>query len=156
MIIPAPCKTGNTDLPASSSNAACATFARVSVVRIACANCENASVSAASASRTAGNAATSFSAGSGTPIIPVEEGKTSCPSQPNVWDAARHTCSHAAIPIAPVAQFALPAFTATTRTRPPLRARCLRPTVIGAACTRLDVNIAAALAPGFRCQLRQP
>jgi superfamily I DNA and RNA helicase len=42
-----------------------------------------------------------------------------------------------------------PAFTATTRTRPWLRSRCLRPTVIGAACTRLLVNIAAALAPWF-------
>jgi hypothetical protein len=36
--------------------------------------------------------------------------------------------------------------TASTRIRPPLRSRWRRPTVMGAACTRFVVNIAAALA----------
>jgi len=42
-------------------------------------------------------------------------------------------------PTAPVAQFAFPAFYRTTRTSA-ARSRCLRPTVIGAACTRFAVN----------------
>src|SRR5579885_798314 len=145
--MPAPLQTPatRTCLPSTKIDA-CATFGLVSVVIMAGANCAKCSGVVPREDAISGNAAIGFSAGSGTPIIPVEEGKTSCPSQWNVFAAAAQTCSHASIPICPVAQFALPAFTATTRMRPLLRARCFRPTMIGAATTRLLVNMAAAFA----------
>src|SRR5579883_1924062 len=114
--MPAPLQTPatRTCLPSTKIDA-CATFGLVSVVIMARANCAKCSGVVPREDAISGNAAIGFSAGSGTPIIPVEEGKTSCPSQWNVFAAAAQTCSHASIPICPVAQFALPAFTATTR-----------------------------------------
>jgi hypothetical protein len=92
-------------------------------------------------------AATTFSAGKGTPIIPVELGTTSSKMHPNVSAAATHVVKQPAIPASPVAQFALPAFTSTAATRPPVASRCRRPTVTGAATTWLVVNIAAPTEP---------
>jgi len=91
-----------------------------------------------SAAAAAGTAAISFSTGSGTPMMPVEDGKISSKTQPN-WLAS--------MPGSPVAQLALPALTRTPVTRPPVAARCRRPTVTGAATTWLRVKSAAALAP---------
>src|ERR1700688_2227460 len=51
------------------------------------------------------------------------------------------------MPARPVAQLALPEFTTTARTRPPVASNAARPTSTGAAATRLVVNKAAADAP---------
>ena len=45
-----------------------------------------------------GIAATTFPSGNGTPMIPVEEGKTSSKMQPKVSAAATHVFTHASIP----------------------------------------------------------
>ena len=50
------------------------------------------------------------------------------------------------MPALPVAQLALPEFTTTARTRPPVESNDARPTSTGAATTRFFVNNAAALA----------
>src|SRR5271170_2120528 len=77
-------------------------------------------------------------------MIPVEDGKTSATSHPKVEATFAQTSLQALMPASPVAQFAFPAFTAMARTRPADCSRCSRPTMIGAATTRLLVNIAAA------------
>src|ERR1035441_7669650 len=51
------------------------------------------------------------------------------------------------MPAFPVAQLALPEFTTTARTRPPVERNAARPTTTGAATTRFLVNSAAAVAP---------
>src|ERR1039458_3574584 len=51
------------------------------------------------------------------------------------------------MPARPVAQLALPEFTTTARTRPPVETSAARPTSTGAATTRFLVNNAAAVAP---------
>src|SRR6266849_11212559 len=51
------------------------------------------------------------------------------------------------MPARPVAQLALPEFTTTARTRPPVESNDARPTSTGAATTRFFVNNAAAVAP---------
>src|ERR1039458_7169963 len=51
------------------------------------------------------------------------------------------------MPAGPVAQLALPEFTTTARTRPPVERNAARPTTTGAATNRFLVNSAAALAP---------
>src|SRR5271163_4768440 len=89
----------------------------------------------------------SLAPGSGTPMIPVEEGKISCWVQPKVAAALAQTSRQVVIPASPVAQLALPALTATTLTRPCDCRRFSRPTMMGAATTRLLVNMAAAVAP---------
>src|SRR5450755_2668143 len=58
------------------------------------------------------------------------------------------------MPARPVAQLALPEFTTTARTRPPLERNAARPTSTGAATTRFFVNNAAALAPPAAAALR--
>ena len=133
--------------PIPTSTAARATFIFVSVVIIARANISACAGVSPSAAFSAGNAAITFSAGNGTPIIPVEEGKTSSKMQSKLSAAAAQVCTHASIPGCPVAQFAFPAFTSTAPTRPPVAARCRRPTVTGAATTWFFVNIAAPFAP---------
>lgn len=80
-------------------------------------------------------------------MIPVDEGKISAGGAPNRFPASRHTRSQAWMPTRPVAQFALPEFTTTARTRPPVKRNEARPTSKGAATTRFCVNNAAALAP---------
>ncbi len=122
-------------------------FIRVSVVMMARAKSSACSESLPRAAWIAGMAATTFSVGKGTPMMPVEEGKTSAGAQAKVAAAAAQVVSQAAMPAAPVAQLALPALTRTVRIRPPPVVRCLRPTVTGAATSWLLVNIAAALAP---------
>ena len=76
---------------------------------------------------TAGMAATTFSAGKGTPMMPVEEGKTSLALHWKVSAAAVQVAMQASMPAAPVAQLAFPALTSTVATRPPVAARCRRP-----------------------------
>ena len=58
------------------------------------------------------------------------------------------------MPALPVAQLALPEFTTTARTRPPVERNAARPTSTGAATTRFFVNNAAALAPLATAELR--
>ena len=91
-------------------------------------------------------AATTLSAGKGTPMIPVEEGKTSSKMQPKLSAAATQVATQPSMPGPPVAQLALPELTSTAATRPPVDARWRRPTVTGAATTRLVVNMAAPTA----------
>ena len=93
-----------------------------------------------------GIAATTFSAGKGTPMIPVDEGKTSSKMQPKLSAAATQVVTQPSMPGSPLAQLALPELTSTAATRPPVAARCRRPTVTGAATTRLVVNMAAPTA----------
>ena len=93
-----------------------------------------------------GIVATTFSAGKGTPMIPVEEGKTSSKMQPKLSAAATQVAMQPSMPGSPVAQLALPELTSTAATRPPVDARCRRPTVTGAATTRVVVNMAAPTA----------
>ena len=92
-------------------------------------------------------AASIFSTGSGTPMMPVEDGKTSSKRQRKVSAAVRQVSRHARMPASPVAQLAFPALTRTMETRPPVAAMCRLPTVTGAATTWLRVHMAAALAP---------
>ena len=70
-------------------------------------------------------------------MIPVDEGKISVASTPSNFAASRQIRSHARFPCAPVAQFALPEFTTTARTRPPVASKEARSTSRGAATTRL-------------------
>jgi hypothetical protein len=87
-----------------------------------------------------------LSPGKGTPMIPVEEGKTSSKMQWKVSAVATQVWMQASIPAWPVAQLALPAFTSRAPTRPPVARRWRWPTVTGAATTWFLVNIAAAFA----------
>ena len=79
--------------------------------------------------------------------MPVEDGNTAVAGTPNNWPTSRQTRWQALIPASPVAQFALPEFTSSARTRPRLAAKEARPTTRGAATTRFFVNIAAAAVP---------
>src|SRR6185437_2859782 len=90
---------------------------------------------------------TIFSVGSGTPIIPVEDGNTAVAATPRLFAVCSQTCRHAFTPARPVAQFAFPAFTSTARTRPRDAASDSRPTSTGAATKRFFVNTAAADVP---------
>ncbi len=97
----------------------------------------------------------SLSAGRGTPMMPVDEGKTSSKTQPKCSAVAVQERRQASMPGSPVAQLALPELMRTAVTRPPLAARWLRPTMTGAATTWFEVNMAAALAPvGQRASAR--
>ena len=131
----------------STSMTARATFILVSVVMMAVAKSSACAGVLPTEAFNAGNAPTSFSMGSGTPMMPVEEGKTSSKRQPKVSPAARQLSMQAFTPASPVAQLALPALTSTAETRPPVVSRCRRPTMTGAATTWLRVNMAAAVAP---------
>jgi hypothetical protein len=71
-----------------------------------------------------GITATSFSAGSGTPMIPVDDGNTSSARQPKMRAAAEQVSRAARTPGSPAAQLALPALIATTRIRPPVALKC--------------------------------
>jgi len=88
----------------------------------------------------------SLSAGSGTPMMPVDEGKTSSGLQLKVLAAAWQVAMAAARPSSPAAQLALPALMAATRMRPAVAARCCLSMISGAAMTLLEVKTAAALA----------
>src|SRR5271163_432225 len=149
-IMPAPLAAPKmrTSRPApSTSMTALLIFILVSVVMMARANSSACSEVLPNDAFTAGRAATTFSAGKGTPMMPVEEGKTVSGVQLKLSAAATQVAMQASMPAAPVAQLALPALTRTVETRPPVAAMCLRPTVTGAATSWLVVNIAAAVAP---------
>src|ERR1039458_6647955 len=133
--------------PPSTGIAALAVFMRVSVVMIACAKASACSAVLPTAAFSVGIAATIFSAGNGTPMMPVDDGTTSSKMHPKLSAAATQVAMHPAVPGAPFAQLALPAFTSTAPTRPPVDSRCRRPTVTGAATTRFEVYIAAPTAP---------
>src|ERR1700679_522321 len=123
-----------------------AVLGRVSVVMMAAATLAKWSVVPPTASRRAGKAARTFSTGSGTPMMPVEEGKTACGLQPKTLAAAAQHCSAAAMPVSPVAQLAFPELMSTVWTRPALAVRWRRSTMSGAAWILLVVYRAAAAA----------
>src|ERR1700675_4658665 len=79
-----------------------------------------------------GKVDTILSTGKGTPIIPVEDGKTSAAATPSNLLTSRQTRWQAFRPALAVAQLALPEFTITARTRPWLAAKDARPTLSGA------------------------
>src|SRR5512143_2498165 len=101
-----------------------ASLARVSVVRMASANRRAASPVVLAWATSSGSFERMFSVGKGTPMIPVEAGKTSSVLAPASRAASLQTRWHALIPASPVAQLAL------------------------AAITRFLVNAAAAVVPG--------
>ena len=110
-----------------TSTTARATFIFVSVVMIAVAKSSACSGDVPTAAGRCGSAARIFSAGSGTPMMPVDDGMTSSKRSPNVSAVAVQISSQARMPGSPVAQFALPEFTTTAETRPPVAARCRFP-----------------------------
>ncbi len=114
---------------------ACAVFMRVSVVRMAVAKASAAAGVLSSLATAAGRAAMSLSTGRGTPMMPVEDGKISCGSQPRRKAKVSQLVRALWRPSGPVAQLALPAFTITARMLPPVLCMCSRPTMTGAATT---------------------
>jgi len=76
-----------------------------------------------------------FKTGSGTPMIPVEEGKTWAGWIFSSRASSMQTLFAASSPCFPVAQLALPEFTINAWTWPREARRLLRPTVSGAATT---------------------
>ena len=98
-------------------------FMRVSVVMMACANASACSGVLPTAAFSAGIAATTFSAGKGTPMMPVDEGMTSSKMQPKPSAAATQVAMQPSTPAGPVAQLALPEFTSTAPTRPPVESK---------------------------------
>src|ERR1039457_7329178 len=96
-----------------------AVFSAVSVVRMAWATCWKWSKSEPRAAARPGRTAMSFSAGRGTPMTPVEDGKTSSGRQWKSWAAAAQVARAAARPASPAAQLAVPALRAAMRTRAP-------------------------------------
>src|SRR5215472_7984867 len=121
---------------------------RESVVRIASANCRKRSTVASALEIKIPRFWPIFSAGKGTPMIPVEDGNTSAALTLSGLAIAAQTARQARTPAGPVAQFAFPEFTITARSRPPALLKAARPTIRGAATMRLGVNRAAALVPG--------
>src|SRR5579864_6905562 len=105
-------------VPEPAWNAAEASLGRVSVVMMARVKLMAASSVAHLAAIKPGSAARILSAGSGTPITPVEEGKISRAEAPSMFAARTQICSHADKPRGPVAQLALPELTRTARTLP--------------------------------------
>src|SRR6266536_4547311 len=123
-----------------------ASFALVSVVRIASANCRRCSTEAPAPPSSGSRRDVIFVAGKGTPIMPVDDGKTSeglvfskCANSEQINLQARN-------PDGPVAQFAFPELTMTARTRPFVLPSEARSTSTGAATMRFFVNRAAAVA----------
>src|SRR6185312_6225683 len=92
-------------------NFAEAIFLRVSVVRMASENSRNFCSDGCRDANNEGRFETIFSVGSGTPIIPVEDGNTAVAATPRLFAVCSQTCRHAFTPARPVAQFAFPAFT---------------------------------------------
>ena len=117
-----------------------------SVVRMASAKSPRPSASAAATSP--GTAASMRSAGSGTPMMPVEFTSTSPGIAPVAAATARAMRRASSTPRVPVRALALPELTSRPRQRPPVAARWSAERSIGAARTRLRVNIAAAVAAG--------
>src|SRR5260370_40295539 len=128
-------------------NWADASLGRKSVVMMAPAKARTAASVASAWVISWGRRARILSACRGTPIIPVEDGKTCRPGTPKASPTAAQICRQAIWPAFPVAQLALPELTSRARMRPRDRARWSRPTWIGAAATRLVGNRAAADVP---------
>src|ERR1700744_483306 len=120
---------------------------RVSVVMIARVNCAKASALSLRERTNHGTALRIFSTRRGKPITPVEHTKT-CEESRSVSSCAtfRDVASEAEYPSEPVQQFALPELTTTARIFPRDRRKWACDRRTGAACTRLVVNIAAAVA----------
>src|SRR5579859_1982856 len=118
-IMPAPLATpANLTLIPLWVNSAETSLDRVSVVRMVLAKELSAPAPAWAVAIRLGRAAIIFSTGRGTPMMPVEEGKTCI----GFVRMARATCWHTALaalmPDAPVAQFAFPALTISAWTFP--------------------------------------
>src|SRR5258708_37818198 len=96
-----------------------ASLARVSVVTIASANLRKCSEEEPAESSSGFNRALILAVGNGTPIMPVEEGNTSYGLALSNWAVSEQIRLQSRTPAAPVAQFAVPEFTITARTRPP-------------------------------------
>ena len=84
------------------------------------------------------------SIGSGLPITPVEQTRTSAGAMPSACAAAAAIARASCMPRAPVQALALPELTTTARARP--SARCSRESTTGAAARRLRVKAPAAVA----------
>jgi len=141
-IMPAPLATPVTrTLPTVRVQA----LARVSVVMMAVA--KGAQDWAVSPASSAGRVDTMRSLGSCTPITPVEFTSTASGAQSSSCATASTVAWQAASPCGPVAALAQPELTSSAVQWPRLRARFVRDTWIGAAATRLRVNMAAATAP---------
>src|SRR5713101_9026897 len=123
---------------------AAAVFGRVSVVQIASEVSAKERAEGRRKRAITGSARSIFSNGSGTPMTPVEQTNNSCGVQPRRFAASATVRSAAAWPAAPVAQFALPAFTTTARMRPFDARKCSLETTTGGATTKFCVNTAAA------------
>ena len=88
-----------------------ANLGRKSVVIMACTKLFNACSVACRAAINSGSLLTIFSAGKGTPMIPVEDGNTSSGFTPRSREVSRQICRQARSPAGPVAQLAFPEFT---------------------------------------------
>ena len=99
----------------------------------------------ARAAASAGMAGVIRSMGSGKPIRPVEQTRTSSGEQPSASAVRAHISSASALPAAPVAALALPLFRTTAAARPPVADRCSRHTRTGGAVILLEVNTPAAV-----------
>jgi len=84
--------------------------------------------------------------GNATPMTPVDATRISSAAQPSVSPAVRAISRASRRPFSPVQAFAQPLLTTTARATPPERDRCSRETRTGAACARLMVKTAAAVA----------
>jgi len=94
-----------------------------------------------------GRQAMILSDGSGTPMMPVDDGKMCVSDIPSRFPSALQLLAQANRPAAPVAQFAFPEFTKTASTRPRVFFNDARPISIGAATTRFRVKTEDAIEP---------
>ena len=102
-----------------------------------------AAVSPARSAAAAGMPVSTAAMGSGTPMRPVEQTRTSSGGQPSAVAVTSHMRRAWARPGAPVAALAFPALRTTAAACPSVR--LLRLTCTGAAATRLVVNTPAAV-----------
>src|SRR6266481_6051319 len=103
-----------------------ASLGRESVVRMASANWRRWSMEAPARAIKGFKWVVIFAVGKGTPMMPVDEGKTCVGGIPSSRAVAAHVVLQARIPGCPVAQLALPELTRTARTRPTLFASAER------------------------------
>src|SRR5271156_5806055 len=113
-----------------------AVLGRVSVVQMASDNSAKERAEGRRLPVSFGNARRIFSTASGTPITPVEQTIISFGVQPSRFAVSATVFVAAAWPAAPVAQFALPAFTIAARMRPFDARKCCLEMTTGAATTR--------------------
>src|SRR5260370_8120901 len=103
--------------PFPDRKGALASLGRESVVRMASANWRSRSIDAPAPAISLFSWEVIFATGSGTPIMPVDEGKTSRGLAPSSRAAAAHVALHARRPTCPLAHLAFPALTITPHTR---------------------------------------